>query len=223
MSLDRRPIFRTAVTQLYLAALLLIAATVVFSNVRQLPFEYFSRDPASTTESHSLIGLISNVGILLWCASATACLFSAAVLWGARASHKTIRAMFWAGVITVVLLIDDLFLLHENIYPGMIGVNEHLVFIFYGVMLLVYFTIFLDVLRRANFHILLICIFCFGSSVLIDLFPDEVQALAEKSTRHILEDGTKFLGIVSWFGYYWEFCYEEVQSVIKQAKAGTVN
>ena len=173
-----------------------------------IPISALTRDPTAVAGVHPLTGLVSNLGILLWCASAALCLFSATVLHRTGADRATHRLIFWAGIVTVVLLLDDLFLLHERIYPAVFGVGERAVFGVYGAMLLTYFSVYRNVLARTDPSLLVVALACFGVSLIVDQGPESILP------AHLLfEDGFKFLGIASWFGYFSTLCYEQLRSV----------
>src|SRR4051794_8451669 len=60
-----------------LVGLLGFLGVYALSSFTRQPFSYFTRDPASITHSKFYIGLLSNLGIMLWTATATICLFVA--------------------------------------------------------------------------------------------------------------------------------------------------
>ena len=65
---------------LYLPALLALLAVVLVSKQAEIPIYKFTRDPSAIAGISSFAGIVSNLGVLLWCASAAISLFSWAVL-----------------------------------------------------------------------------------------------------------------------------------------------
>lgn len=84
------------------------------------------RDPAQQTGQSSFLGFVSNIGIWLWIASATICLFSAGVE-GFATEKKQKELLILIGSLSLVLGADDLFLLHDRYLP------QRMVFLFYAV------------------------------------------------------------------------------------------
>ena len=54
----------------------------------------------------------------------------------------------------MLLLVDDLFMLHERIFPNQFGIDEIIVFLFYGLLFLVYLLLFRKVILETD-HIYL--------------------------------------------------------------------
>jgi len=91
---------------------------------------------------------------------------------------------------------DDLFLLHERIFPNYIGVPEKLVLGSYSVFALAYLIRFRTAIFKTEYPLLGMALFFFGISVIIDAFHSEGRDTAA------WEDLPKFVGIVSWFVYF---------------------
>jgi hypothetical protein len=73
----------------------------------------------------------------------------------------------------------------------------------YGLLLLAYLWRFRKIVLNSHFVLLVLASLFFGFSVVVDRLP---QTLIPG--HHLFEDGSKLLGIVSWFAYYLVFCYE---------------
>ena len=98
---------------LTLGPALLILAMMVFVHVySQVPFANMTRDVTAIAHISPLSGMLSNLGIILWCVSASVCFFAATLL---RQSQP--RECFWfifsAALLTTYLLFDDLLKFHE--------------------------------------------------------------------------------------------------------------
>lgn len=166
----------------------------------------FTRDIAAIAEINPFNGVISNLGILLWCAAASICLFSFAVLQNLKSKYTAIQKkskffLLVSGLITLILMFDDLFLLHEEIFPSL-NISEAAVYCSYMAMILFYILRFRKTIFKSEWSILFLGFVCFGASIIIDYF------LGWGSKITLLEDGFKFLGIASWFGYFVRLCFQ---------------
>lgn len=156
----------------------------------------FTRDPAAWHESDPLIGGVSNLGVLIWMAAAAISLFSAALLRQAAARPDRHRLLLHAGLLTLWLALDDLFMIHERLAPDALGIPQRVVLAAYGVWLAVLLWRFRRAASEAAGPTLLAALGFLVSSVLIDqLAPGH---WFEWRYLMLIEDGTKLLGIVSW-------------------------
>lgn len=166
-----------------------------------VPFGNFTRDPSTIHPSSKFYyGFISNLGMLFWSFSAAICLYSFSLIKSDSSStFIEIKSFFlWSGAISLILLLDDLFLLHEKIFPWVFHVKEKIVFSLYGILLLIHLFKHKKLILANTRYIYLILSFAFFAlSLIFDFMP----RFSEK-WHHIFEDGPKFIGIVSWFGFH---------------------
>ena len=106
------------------------------------------------------------------------------------------------------MLADDLFLIHDVVFPEYLNIDEKVFFVFYGLSAIALVVYFRDIVLTTD-YILLILAFCsFGSSVLTDI----VDALGIDITQlYVFEDGLKFLGIIAWFAYFTRTSYKIIR------------
>lgn len=176
------------------------------------------RDPimvAGGEPSQFYLGLFSNLGVVLWTAAAAICLFAGRQLTGGTDSQAR-QFLVYAGFFTLVLMLDDLFMLHENY-------GERLVYMLYGAGLLYYIVRFYKLILRLDVVLFVLCLPLFGNAVLLDLAPwrllpaegiEVSQAVASspiqgeeiprsgRELRYLLEDGFKFVGICCWAAFH---------------------
>jgi hypothetical protein len=171
--------------------LFLVTAAAYFARI---PLSSFTRDMAAIAHVHPLIGIVSNVGILMWCATVAICFFSRSLL-----HHQGLQAearfLFWAGLVTLVLLIDDLFMVHEYIAPVHFHLNEKLVLASYACGAGAYLVSHRRLILASNYQLLAAAMMLFTVSMLVD-FTDA------RGWWAVSEDGFKILGIASWLGYH---------------------
>ena len=112
-------------------------------------------------------------------------------------SKEEPRFFFFAGLVTVMLLLDDLYMLHERVFLRYLGTEGWQVFSVYAVVIVAFVIRFRRSIARSGFWIFALGLAFFALSVGVDLLPDHMLPW-----HHLFEDGFKLLGIVSWFGYF---------------------
>jgi len=173
----------------------IVAAGVVFG----IDPETFTVDFASIAHLNPLAGALSNLGVLLWCASMSICLFSALVL--KHKSTKDVRLFLAAsGLLSGYLLFDDLFQFHEFIAPKYIGIRQTFVVTSIIIATASYLFACRKTILKTNFLLLGCALGFLALSVLVDQFLEpHLWRLGEWSL--FVEDGSKWIGIFCWFAY----------------------
>ena len=198
----------------YLPVTILLALVASVSLINNIPVGIFLRDPAVIADENLIatiepntaryvvpfIGIISNLGILLWTVSASICLFCFSIIVRVNKSLKNENSLFLGsfGLITLFLLLDDLLLFHESIAPNLF-IPEQMVYAFYGAIVLFALVRFRKVILQTEWIILCLASIFFSLSIGMDIFwlwGDELQL------HNFLEDGFKLLGIASWVSYF---------------------
>ena len=184
-----------------LAALVVVLA--IISLRTDIPFSRFSRDPLAVARIPSYIGLLSNVGVLLWCASAAVCLFSFVVLRRDEIARDRSLFFLYAGLLTLVILADDLFMLHEAFTEYLADeisvrhyVGEVIVYSLYVIAAATLAVKSRAVLLKMDLVLLVAAGGFLGLSLVFDDFVRLPGGYA-----YLAEDSTKLFGIASWFAY----------------------
>jgi hypothetical protein len=185
---------RKGLLALYLPILSLLLVVAVAAFFPHIALSNLTRDMAATANVHPLTGVVSNVGALLWCANAVICLFSGSLL-RQLGLHAEARLLSYAGLMTVVLLVDDLFMIHEYIAPVHFHVNEKVVLASYACATGAYLLIHRRLILAANYQLLAAAMLLFTGSMIVDIADGS-------GWWNLVEDGFKVLGIVSWLGYH---------------------
>lgn len=176
----------------------------------QISVRHLMQDPTAVMKVPIYTGFISNLGVLLWCATAAICLLSATIL-PKIPRYQKLRAFFlFSGLLTTTLVFDDLFLLHERFFPDYLNISENFVYAAYGITTVVFLLRFRKTILKTDLIFLVLAFGWFGSSILID----KILPFSERSI--FLEDGFKLLGIVSWFAYFSRTCSQELKKAISQ-------
>jgi hypothetical protein len=86
-----------------------------------------SRDPAELAVIPFYYGLLSNLRILVWAAGAFISFFASFHVDGFQA-RSLLR---WAEILTLILLLDDFLLIHDEVFPKVLRLPERLGYLFY--------------------------------------------------------------------------------------------
>ena len=165
---------------------------------QNVPISDLTRDTAAIGQLPFYAGFLSQIGILLWAASAMLCFFSATVLPNCRASYRKLkRFLFVSAFLTLILGLDDAFLLHETVFPQL-GIPSKVTYVSYGVFLLAYFLGFYTLILKTDHILIAIALGFFGISIAIDMLNLSGQR------AFLFEDGAKLVGIVSWLVYFFQ-------------------
>ncbi len=142
---------KTTIPWLYIPVVLGLLITVTISYKFNIPIAKFTRDPAAITHSHPLLGIISHIGVLLWCSSAAICFFSYTLIQKIHISRDALLFTLFGCIIIFILLVDDLFLLHERIYPRYFSISERVTIASYAIIFLLYIIRFQKLILETNF------------------------------------------------------------------------
>lgn len=207
---------------LYIPILILLTLIFLISWKTGIPVQVFTQDPAVVAGKAGLtssmefainpfLGIISYLGILLWCVATSVCYFTSLLITEKGNQRKSERAFFlrFFGSITLILLLDDLFLFHESLAPNLF-IPEKLVYICYASMVLFGFVRFRKAILKTKWIVLFLAVVFFFLSIVVDTFgigPDRADLY------FILEDGFKLLGITSWSLYFSIASFQFIRSI----------
>lgn len=159
--------FLKLVIKLYIPTLIILAFFIFISWKTKIPISIFMKDPAVIADSNALmgsnlnitinpfVGAVSNIGILLWCFSSSICFFSYVIL----KEHKKINNnqlnklanfLFYSGILTAFLLLDDLFLLHETVAPELLNISQTVIYVCLAIVTLFWVLTFRRVILRTE-------------------------------------------------------------------------
>jgi hypothetical protein len=152
------------------------------------------RDPAQMTDQPVYLGLLSNVGVFLWMATGAICLFSASLAGAASWASRSAQLLLFAGAFSILLGLDDFFLIHDRLLSDKVCVPIYLAL---GLTL---------VLRHARelatleVLVMFVAVSFLAASVGIDVVQHHLPLKYE--TVQVIEDGCKFIGIISWLRFW---------------------
>ncbi|MEM9331337.1 MAG: hypothetical protein AAGA53_08415 [Pseudomonadota bacterium] len=141
-------------------------------------------------------GFFSTLGVIFWMFTTAICGFAALILFAVSAARwRLIFALFAFGF-TGWLGFDDAFLFHENIAPK-IGMPQELVLLVYCALAAGYTLAGWRIIRRCDWQLFIAAGACLAASLGIDTILHSTDPGVV-----ILEDGSKFAGIVFWFSFH---------------------
>ena len=172
-----------------LAVLALVALLGVLDQERSLGF--LTRDPGDAVRIEGCdgavcasAGLLSNAGAVVWAAGAAVALLAGILQTGWR------RRLLLAGAaLTAVLLLDDLFMLHDHVWPAVHSAGQSVSQLAIAGLGALYVFVFRSRLAVSPPLFLVAAAAFLGASLMTDFVGVSVP---------LVDDGAKFLGIVSW-------------------------
>ena len=159
------------------------------------PAAVFTREPQQVLDGSFYVGSFSNLGGLVWFGAAAILSFAVSL----KPSDRT--ALLLAAMLTWAMGIDDIFMLHDRVYPKLY-LNEFIVTaLYFGTIGLIVFRSYHQLERSTLVGIGLTVIFWILSQV-FDTFFNNIGQLAE--------DGSKFIGIVVWAAAWIRQAYGDI-------------
>ena len=194
-----------------LASLFGAGITIFVAIITRNPISSLTKDPADVFGFGSYIGLLSNIDVMLWVATATICLFSGIIMKQNHADKITTRFILASGIFGLILGIDDLFLFHDRILPRLLHAPEIAFYMLYLIIIIIYFGLFLPHIMTREYILLAIAFLLFGISR-NGLFPNSLVGGS-------MGDIIKYFGITFWFMFFYRTTLHEIQKMINDKMA----
>ena len=175
-----------------LPSTILYLAILYISNFYNIKLILVVRDLAQTCGYPIGVGMISNIGVLLWGAAASICFF---VAFAEKTAQEDYKFLLLGGIFSALLCIDDFFLLHDRyVGPDFL----YLTYLTLSILLLIRFW---KILKKIGLFRLVISIFFLALSVLFDRIIQDLFNQSYELTQ-LIEEGFKFLGIACWLNFW---------------------
>ncbi|HEX5837132.1 MAG TPA: hypothetical protein VFY26_04825 [Anaerolineales bacterium] len=159
------------------------------------PAAVFTREPQQVLDGSFYVGSFSNLGGLVWFGAAAILSFAGSL----KPSDRT--ALLLAAVLTWAMGIDDIFMLHDRVYPKLYLNEGILTVLYFGTIGLIVFRSYHQLARSTLVGIVLTVLFWILSQV-FDTFFNNIGQLAE--------DGSKFIGIAVWAAAWIRQAYSDI-------------
>ena len=172
-----------------LPALLFYAVSVQILSNYGFSLKEILRDPAQQSGLSSFLGFVSNIGVWLWVSSVAICCFSL-VAGVTEKSRGRIELLVLLAMLSLLLAVDDFFLLHERY------VYQKGIFLFYAVFAITLFVRhFRRIIEIVGFSFVLAGTLL-ASSIIIDIMQRKFPF--DYAQVQLVEEGCKFIGAALW-------------------------
>jgi hypothetical protein len=172
---------------------LCLGCALVAGQVFDLPPSTFYRDPVALYSENFAIGWLSNLGAVCWFAAASVLLFTASLVAG---PERTSLLAF--GGVTLLLGVDDLFLVHEGVFP-FIGLPGPLLIALYGAGFAAWLVICRAAIARTRWGLLATGTALLALSLALDVAYEAFDLAGQAML--VAEDALKLTGILFWAAY----------------------
>lgn len=202
--------------KIFIPTVVFLALLFFIGKINDISFSYFSRDAIQTlwhepnASVEFYIGFLSNIGITFWCFTAAILFFSSKITRILDKPKTISQFFFFSGLLTLFMLIDDLFMLHDVIMPYYLNISEKLFYLFYGSSVIALLFFFRGFILKTDYILFLLAFGFMASSVITDILAAFGINISE---IYLFEDGFKFMGIISWFVYFSRTCYMSIRPI----------
>lgn len=182
--------------------LIVLSTLVIVQNRWGVRVSDLMRDVTAVARVVPWTGAVSSLGMVIWSAAAALCFFGGAMARRLRRSNWLSLFLYCSGGVTVLLLLDDLFQIHENA-PDLFGFSEDLFLALYVVVIGGYLLTFRRQILQTDYALFILALGIFGLSIIVDVIP-AMELLREvyDGLDYLLEDGAKLTGITLWLAYF---------------------
>lgn len=206
MEIRNTPRFPFVLYGLGIIVVILVGLAALAFNI---PIKKLTADPVQIFESKFYIGFLSNLTVLTWAVGGFGSLFAWWYLKTVKADREWVRFFWLAGLFTTVLMLDDLFMFHERIFPKHLFLpkltglepNEKIPIAAYGIFAIWFFVSSRETIRKTQWGQLAFALALLAFSVIADRGIG-ARLIPHKATQAYLEEGAKYLGVVAWSAYY---------------------
>jgi hypothetical protein len=170
-----------------------LVALYLATRAADISFTDLSRDPAATLDGPWYTGAVSTSAITLLIVGAGIALFVVSLL---PTVDGRSRKGLLGGLSLIVLVVaaDDLFMLHEEVFP-LVGINTVMFSAIYGIALLAVLWWWREVVGSTDWVFLLLAALGMGFSVAIDVVL-ETGLVTLPVPGELVEDPAKILGMI---------------------------
>ncbi len=182
----------------------LCTIVMLATKVWNLPIYDFTADTNAANGTPFYTGLLSTLGLLTW-AGAAAVAYTGSVIAArggivtrSRDPQATIVErgyLRFMAIFSLVLCLDDALMVHEVVLPTYLHLPEITAYVGYLAAAGYAAWRYADRIRASEYGILLASLGCLGISIVTDML------LPHSNPTVLLEDGSKFAGILLWLAY----------------------
>jgi hypothetical protein len=129
------------------------------------------------------------------------------------------RFLMHSAILTAILVLDDIFLFHEEIAPLYLHLDELVVFAAYMLVGVGFVSLNWREILTSEYALLLLAFALFAASIALDAVPKEAlpEGFFWEQLELFLEDAFKFAGMVTWLLYYARYALQRM-AVIQRSR-----
>jgi hypothetical protein len=163
-----------------------------------------TRDPSVIAGMPFYYGLFTYLSIACWAAAVGICFVGVFLIGNDLHFRQPRLALLYGGTLSLMLMFDDAFMLHEHVLPNVFRIKEYVVYTVYLLAFAGFIYLFWREILKTDFLLLFASAAALGTSIGIDT----VFEVSEFVTYS--EDGFKSLGISFWVAYFARFTKKAV-------------
>jgi hypothetical protein len=141
---------------------------------------------------------------VFWAAAASIFLFSFCVHRSSGSDAESGRFLLCSGLFVGLLGLDDLFMLHDQVFPNYLSISQSLVVASYAGLAALYVARFAAVIAQTAYPVFVAAMAMLAASVALDQIQDHFSIAF--AGRGFWEDAAKLLGIGTWLSYAIHTC-----------------
>ena len=184
--------------------------TVLIAELTDNPIWKLAKDPAEVMNFPPYIGMLSNWSVILWITTAVICLFGAVILKKQNAPKDTLRFIIGSGLLSLFLGIDDLYRLHDKIFPRMFHAPESFFYLLYFFTFLIYLIFFTTQILKYDYLL-------FGAAFFLLVISRRIAVIIPFFDQFMTTgDMLKYFGIVFWLAFFYRTVLHEINALINK-------
>ncbi|MCX6055320.1 MAG: hypothetical protein NTZ74_10480 [Chloroflexi bacterium] len=177
-------------------------------------------DMAATGHLPIYTGFISQIGLFLWSATVAVCFVTVLVLIKrGSAPEGSLQFLSFAGFLTSYLLVDDAFMVHDELFPAIFGsIGENVLYFILMILILTFLYFNRKEIFSHDYSLLFLALILFGFSMFFDMIPFRFYTNFYYLLRiePLFEDGAKFMAILTWLFFFGRYSIQLLSCFPKQ-------
>lgn len=182
--------------------------TVFVGKVTGTSMRVLAKDPAELIGFSPYVGMLSHWGVILWITTAAICLFSAVILRQYQAFGVETRFLAASGAFSLLLGVDDLYMLHDRLLPRLFHLPEAFFYLLYFLAFVGYLFFFASHILKYDYLLFAIAFIFF---VISRGFYSWIPYFGE---FYATADVLKCFGIVFWLIFFYRTALQEISALV---------
>ena len=190
-----------------------VGLLILISEKTYTPLWLLTREASEAMYFPAYIGILSNLGGLTWMATTTICLFTVMLLHRSTTSFEIKMFILSAGLLSLVITVDDMFRLHDQILLGLLGIREGFFYLLYLLTIMAFLGIFRRQIFQRDYLLLVAALLFFFLSR--QMFIDIPYLDGSYASGDIL----KYFGNMFWLAFFYRVAFQELSVLLATKRA----